>query len=138
MKDKDKKKQLEEKYVEFQLLEQQFKALQKQLIEVEEQLRNIDILIENLKDFKNIKKDSEILVAISNGIFARAKILDTKKLRVNVGANSVITKDVEEVIEMIKKQRESVKIFRDKLNKDIETILTRVEDVEKELNALLK
>ena len=57
---------------------------------------NMGIIKKSLDDFSSLKKDSETLTTIANGIFAKSKITDTKELLVNVGSNVVVKKSIPE------------------------------------------
>ncbi|MHA1409624.1 MAG: hypothetical protein ACTSQY_04830, partial [Candidatus Odinarchaeia archaeon] len=72
--------------MELQMLEQDFQQLQKNIQTLEQQLAEMDFIKKNLDEFSKQKK-TEGLMTIANGIFAKAKIEDTKELLVNVGSN---------------------------------------------------
>src|SRR3989338_2449099 len=91
---KDKQKEMQEKYIELQLLDQQIKQMQKQIQLVEQQVMELSSVKQSLDEIKNIEKGTEVLAPLSSGIFAKAEIKDIDKLLVNVGADVVIEKDL--------------------------------------------
>jgi prefoldin alpha subunit len=100
--------ELKRKYVEFQLLEKQMQQTQKQLQLLEEQVLDLIVTHQGLEELKDVKKGSELLVPVSSGIFARAKIEDSSKLYVNVGAGTVVVKSVEETQETLNNQMQEI------------------------------
>ena len=90
--------ELQKKYLEFQLLDQQLKQTQKQAQ-----------LLEELKD---VKPGSEILVPVSNGMFAKATLTDSHELIVNVGSGAAVPKTIEAAQQMLAKQLDEVQKVR--------------------------
>ena len=70
----------QQKLIEMQLLEQDIQQIQKNVQMIEQQTLDIELIKKNLDNFSKLKKDSESLMTVANGIFAKAKVLDTKEL----------------------------------------------------------
>ena len=87
-------KELNEKYFELQILEQQLKQVNQQLLGMDNQLLELQRIKENLDDIANTKKDTEMLVALGGGVFSKAELKDSSKVLMNVGSNIVIEKDI--------------------------------------------
>ena len=49
-----------------------------------------------LDDLKTTKTGTEILVPMASGIFIKAELKDNKELAINVGADTVVKKNIEE------------------------------------------
>jgi len=137
-KQEDKQKQFQAKYLEFQLLSEQIKQLQEQMQRFEENIIEARTLKNSLEEFKKITPGTELYVSLSPGIFAKAKLDDNKKLKINVGSNTVITKDVEDVKKMIDKQITDMKDVYKKILTQIQELAMRAGALEKELKELAK
>jgi len=87
-------KELNEKYLEMQILDQQLKQVNQQLLNLDNQTLELQRIEENLGDLKETKNGTELLVALGGGIFSRAELKDNKTVLMNVGANVVIEKDI--------------------------------------------
>lgn len=87
-------KEINEKYFELQLLEQQLKQVNQQLLGLDNQLLELQRIKDNLDDIANTKKDTEMLVALGGGVFSKAELKDTSKVLMNVGSNIVVEKDI--------------------------------------------
>ncbi len=89
------KKQIQEKYMQMQLIEQQMQQIQKQLQLLENQLQELNLTLQALDDLKNTKPGTDILVPIASGIFFKAELKDNEELALNVGADTVVKKSNE-------------------------------------------
>ncbi|MDP2906543.1 MAG: prefoldin subunit alpha [Nanoarchaeota archaeon] len=87
-------KELNEKYFELQILEQQLKQVNQQLLGMDNQLLELQRIKENLDDIAHTKKDTEMLVALGGGVFSKAELKDSSKVLMNVGSNIVVEKDI--------------------------------------------
>lgn len=134
----EKKQKLQEKFMEFQTIQQQMQQVQKQIQQVVAQKEEIVTLQQSLTEMGNIEPGTEMFVPVCSGIFAKAKIVDSKDLLVNVGNNVVVNKNVEGVKEMLAKQSLEIEKVEGQLGKNFEMLSEHVSSVEKELNSLVK
>jgi len=135
--DKKTQEKLNAKYLEFQMLEQQLKELEDYSLKIKEQLNNALGVEEALKDFKKLEKGKEILAPVGEGIFLKAKLVDNKNLKINIGSDCVVTKSVKEVENLIKKEREEIEKVYKNIMDEIQKILTRVSQLDNEINRLM-
>ena len=105
----DKQEKTQEMYMEFQALDQRIKQIQKHLEVLTSQIMEMSGTSSSLDEFNKIKKGKEIFVPLSSGIFAKATLNDTSELLVNVGANTVVTKDVQSAKKLINSQVDEMK-----------------------------
>jgi len=138
IKQEEKAKNLQEKYMEFQTMQYQLQELQQANEKVDEELINLNALKQALDDFSKLKEGDEILVTVANGIFAKAKLMDSKKLKMSVGADITTTKTVGGVKNFVEKQEDSLKTLKEKLNEDMQNIFSKLKNSEKELKKLIK
>ncbi len=87
-------KELNEKYFELQILEQQLKQVNQQLLGMDNQLLELQRIKENLDDIANTKKDTEMPVDLGRGEFLKVELKDRSRVRMNVGSNIVVEKDI--------------------------------------------
>lgn len=97
-------KELNEKYFELQILEQQLKQVSQQLLSLDNQLLELQRINDNLDDIAKTKKDTEILVALGGGVFSKAELKDSNTVLMNVGANIIIEKDIASSKEVVNHQ----------------------------------
>lgn len=131
-------KELEEKYVELQIVTQQMKQIQKQIMLLNNQMVELTLLHQNMKEFKEIKEGTNILVAIGSGIYANAELKNNQGFLVNIGANVVVRKDVDSTREIIKQQTEEIKGVHEQMVAELRGLYEQANSLEEEINKLAK
>lgn len=134
---KEKEKKLQEKFVEFQMLQQQAAQVQKQLQQLEAQKSEVENIKHSLTELKEVQVGSEMLVSVASGIFAKAKLAEKDELLVNVGGNVVVKKKVHEVNELLSKQGSEIKKVEEQLTAHMQKLAEQAGRVEKELNGMI-
>ena len=127
----------QEMYMELKQIEQQMKQLQKQIEVVESQTMEVMDVAESLDELKSIAEAKEILVPISNGIFARAHIKSPEKFLVNVGANVVVEKSALDTKKLVNKQSAELTRFREDMMRQLEKFAVNAQNIEESLNKLV-
>ena len=122
--------------MEMQMLEKQMQEMQKHEQLVEQQLMELMIASQSLDEFKDTTKGDEILVPISSGIFAKAELKNNKEFLVNVGANTVVVKDIESTKKLMDKQVEDMRDVHTKVNMQIQRMALQSSAIEQELREL--
>jgi len=131
-------KEIQEKYMEYQMIAEQIQELQKQIQALSEKQTEVLSVIESLDELKNTKEGKEILFPISSGIFAKAKIQNTYNLLVNVGGNIVVSKDIEGAKKLLQENIEDIKQTQVTITAQTEKFAEKAQALEKELEAASK
>jgi len=124
----------ENKYLELQLMQKQVEEIKNILDRFDEQIIQIENLIYDLRDFRNLKKGDNILVPVASGIFAKAKLTDNNNLKVNVGKNTVVEKDIDSTIDMLENQRQEISSYRNQSVVNLGMLIDRSNKIKEELN----
>lgn len=133
---KEEEKKLQEKYIEMKMAEEQMKEMQKQAQLVEQQLMELMANAQSIEDFKKTKKGDEILVPISSGIFAKAELKDNNEFLVNIGADTVVKKDVDSTKKLMEKQVEEMRELHAQLHLQMQRLALHASHIEEELREL--
>jgi len=136
-KQEDNQENLQEKYMQFQALQEQMKQINEHLEKVGERINDISGIIENVDEISKIKEDNEILVPISNGIFIKAKTEGSDKFLVNVGSKTVVEKNKEEVKKLLEKQKVELAELQNKMMVDLNTAETEAVGLQEELQKIM-
>lgn len=136
--EKEKEKQIQENYIELQRVASGLKELQRNIQVMDEQIIEVLSVTQALKDLGEVKVGTKAFMPIASGIFVKAELKENKELLVNVGANVSVIKSVDEAIHMLESKMEELKIQRQSFLQDLEELGTRAQELEEELNALLK
>ena len=114
-------KKAQKLYMELNLINQQIQDFQKQIQVLEETIQEVQESKKGLDEISETESGKEILVPIVSGIFTKAEIKNTKEFIVNVGANTAVTKSVDEVKKLLDKQSDEIQktqySFMDNLQK---------------------
>ena len=133
----DKEKKVQEMYMEFQALDQRIKQIQKHLEVLTNQIMEMTGTGNSLDEINKMKKDRELLVPLSSGIFAKATLSDTTDLLVNVGANVVVTKNIASAKKLINGQVEEMKKLQRRMIEDLEKMAERAGNLEVQLQSMV-
>jgi prefoldin alpha subunit len=128
----NKKENEQNKYIQLQMVDQQARQLQQYLQTFDQQLLEIRSVIASLNEFSKLKKGDSILAPIANGIFVKAKLEESKEVRVNVGNNTVVTKTIESAIKMLEGQEAEINQYRSDVLAKFDELLKQAEALQKE------
>jgi len=126
--------ELQNMYIELQILDQQIKQAQKQLEHFEQQVGELAVTVEALDSLKDIKPGTRLLVPLNSGIFVEAELKDNTNLKVNVGANINVSKTVDETKKLIEEQLNEIKAYREKLFIKLQTLVARAQSIERHVS----
>ena len=100
--------QIQQKYMQFQMIQQQLEEVNQHLGMLNEQSSELDISIEAVKEIAKTKLDNEFLAPVANGIFIKGELKENQKLVVNVGMNTTVEKTIPEVVELLEEQKKDI------------------------------
>ena len=123
----------QKKLLEYQLLDQNIKKLKEQLEVADSQLVDAMATLQSLDEVAGLQGGQEVLVPFNNGIFARATLHKPEKLLLNVGAGVVVDRSIAETRALIEKQTDELQEFRVALAQNIDRLVSRAAQIEKEL-----
>ncbi|MEK6937769.1 MAG: prefoldin subunit alpha [Nanoarchaeota archaeon] len=98
--------ELQQKYAQFQMIQQQLEEVNRAQESAQEQRAELDISIKAVEEITKTPPGNEFLAPLANGIFLKGQIVDNKKLVVNVGSNVTVERTPAEVIKLLQKQQE--------------------------------
>jgi len=125
----------QEKLAELQMLQQQAEVMNQNLQTIEQNISDLNSILETLEKFSNLKSGDEILVSLSNGIFARAKLVDNKNLKVNVGKNTVVSKSVDSTKKMMQNQLSELDGYKSEVESYLNQVSERLSVIHNDLIA---
>ncbi len=129
---------LQQKYLEMQILEQHGKEVQQQLSLLDQQFSELKRLGENLNEIEGIKEDTEIFVPLGAGFFIRSVLKDNSNVLMNIGASTLTIKSISSSKDIISKQ---LTVYEDtirQMRSELSGILGQIRLLNVELEALTK
>ncbi len=121
------KEELQQQYMQLQMLDQQIKQVQKQLQTLTNQTNEVTYSIQSLEEFKEAKQESEIFVPVVTGIFAKAELKDTKNVNINVGGNVAVNKSLDDAKKLLEDQLKELETIRTKLSNDANKMVAQAQ-----------
>ncbi|MBN1544432.1 prefoldin subunit alpha [Candidatus Woesearchaeota archaeon] len=133
-----KQKEIQKRYIEYQMAEQQIRQMQQQLEKLEAQTSEVAAVEQSIEDIAKAKAGDEVLVPVSGGIFFNANVGGSGTFLVNVGSGVVVEKDLEGTKGLIKDQSRELDKFKDHVVQQIAEHITRYQELEIELKKLIE
>jgi prefoldin alpha subunit len=128
---KKREQELSQKYIDYQMLEEQLKNIENQLKLISDNLLEIKYITESIDEISKLEKDRIILSPVSPGIFVKAKIQNPGTFYVNVGNNVVVKKNLEESKELMSIQQNEMKNSKEILLENINILTQKMIQLEK-------
>ncbi len=133
-----KQQELQKRFMEYQVQEQQIKQMQQQLEKLEQQTAEVSAVLQSIDDLGRAEKDSEILVPVSGGIFFPAQMKDNQRFLVNVGSGVVVEKDLDGVKALVGEQAKEIEKYRDHMTAEMGNRVEKFQEMEQELKKLIE
>ncbi len=135
-------KELQEKYLQIQFLEQQLAQLQQQISIVEQQIMDFKQVENSLDNLSKTKKNTKLLSSLGLGIFLETRLENNKEVLMNVGSRVVVKKPIQEAKRVLKNQtedlKETLKKLQEQLNQNIQLITSLTKEIETSNSKLKK
>ncbi|HLC66263.1 MAG TPA: prefoldin subunit alpha [Candidatus Nanoarchaeia archaeon] len=130
-------KQLQQRYMEFQLVGAQIKRVREQLQQLDQQLVDLDGVKDNLEELKTTVGGTDLFVPVSSGIFMRAKAGAMDKVVLNVGAGVAVAKSIPDAQQLISEQMEQAGKLREQMMTSLNALLDAGKQLQAELEKLV-
>lgn len=122
--------ELQQKFYFYKQLEEQIKALAFQLDLLQNEISKIETAFNALK---NLSSKSEILVALSDKIFIKARVENLDKVLLNVGSNVFLERDIKEVENFVEKFKKEIEEEIIKVNRKMQQYYAYFKALEEEI-----
>jgi len=102
--------------------------------DIQDQLQNIqNIEVEVFRTseaLKNLKEKGVSLFSLGSGVFSKGEMKEINRLLVNVGANVLVEKNVDEAIVFLDDRKKELEDVRNNLLNEMKGISTRLRDID--------
>lgn len=130
-----KQKEMEEKFIMYQLLQKQLEMFREQAMQLEKGFIEIETTKQSVEDFQKLKTVNDIMIPLGSGYYIEGKITNLEKVLMSPGANIMLEKDLKsahESLEDKKKEIEKIgKNLQDKMNEVVQKINNLAPELEK-------
>lgn len=132
------KEDLQRKYFEFQLLDQQLKQIQEQIFLIQQQIQELESLNANLDSISKTEKKSEILSPLGAGVFIKTELKENKEVIMNIGAKTAVLKTIPDAKKLITLQVNELKRIDMQLNEQLQQGALRASALQEEVESLAR
>lgn len=132
--DKEAQKELQQKYMQLQMLDNQISQLQKHHKLLDDQVASIIETKQGLDDLAGTKPGSEILAPISPGIFIKAGLKDISEVVVNVGSDVAVKKSIPSAKGMLDGQLDDIKEAQTRIMLELTQLTNQAMILDKDIN----
>ncbi len=129
---------MQQRYMDLQMISQQSKQIEAQLGKIEEQLNELAVTTEALLDIQKADAGTEILAPISPGIFIKTKLSDNKEIIINVGSKVTVSKDIDDAIKLINAQYSEIEKYKREITETYSYMTLQMKEAEEALTKLIE
>ena len=130
------KKEVQERYMEYQMLTQQFQQIQQNIQALDKHVNDLSGLKQNIETISELKSNKETLIPLGNGIFLKGELKDSKNVIMNVGSDIFVEKTTNEAIETVEKQLGEVTNFLEQMQHEVIRTHARITELQEEFKDL--
>lgn len=134
--------QLQQKYLQLQLVDQQAKQLQQQILTLEHQILEFKTIEESLNNISKTKNNTSLYSPLGLGMFIQAELKNNKEILMNVGSKTIVKKTIPEANDLLKKQtkqiEDAIKTLKAQLSNSIAMITKLSKEIETSTSKLKK
>lgn len=127
------KQELQEKYIELQILDQTIKQIQQQLSILDQQLFELQRLNENLEEISKVNLNSDILTPLGAGVFIKTQLKENQEVFMNVGSNVITKKTIAETKKIIEEELQKIKITILQMEQEITQATINATNIQQEI-----
>lgn len=132
----DKREELQTKYIQMQLLRQQFKEMAEQRNALIERVGELQTTIDALEKLDSVKTGSEMWSSIGSSAFVRSDIKDIDSVLIGVGAGVVVRKTRTQAASVLGKRMDDLRAVDNELLEEIAKFAQAIEVVEQQVEKL--
>ena len=128
-------KELQQKYLEFQVLQQQIEQLGQQLELLGSQNEELEKTKDGLEELQKVKTGQEMFCQLSPGIFVKSVLGDPQIVLVNVGIQTVVERTIPETQELVAHQQRNVQENMKEVNQVLKSLTSDALQLYQQLQA---
>ncbi|MFX1294260.1 MAG: prefoldin subunit alpha [Promethearchaeota archaeon] len=116
--------------------ESQAEQIQIQIDYLNQSIAATQIEGETIESLKNLQNGQEILLPLGNLTFIKAKLLDSSKVLINVGASVVLEKSIDHAKEQLDQHLENLSKSQMQLRQALQQIMQEIQKIRSEVEKL--
>ena len=133
---KDTQQEMQEKYIELQILKQQISSYVEQKQAIDEKEGEMNATIEALKSLPAVKKGEEIWSSLGSGTFVRSDIKDVEQVLIGIGAGIVVRESNEKAVDILQGKLNELGAFDSEIVAEVNKMNSMIAELEPEVQRL--
>jgi prefoldin alpha subunit len=113
---------VQQMFMQLQQIEEQSKYLEQEAQAVEQKKGEFSMLIQQLDSYEKASKDAKTFATIGAGVFAEAKLANSKEFLVNVGAGTFVKKSIAEVKKNMQTQLDELQKIQMQISQNMQML----------------
>ena len=106
--DEDKRAELQQKMIVYQLMQKRLEELQQQAMLIERRYAEIEVARNTISDIEKAKKGGEMFFPLGSGVYAKGNIQGEKTLMVELGAGLVSVKSPKATKDFLEEKKKEI------------------------------
>ena len=127
---------LQEKYILFQLLNQNMESLKQQQQMVQHQMLETKSTMTSIDDLFNTKEGTDVFIPVGSGCFGKGTVVDKNKILVNIGSGLFMNKKTGDSKTLLEKRMKDIEKASEELNLHIERVTKQLNEMGAEIQQL--
>jgi len=132
----EEKKELQRKYMQFQLARQYMAALMEQKNAIEAKIAEMAMTVDSMRTLKKVKKSEEMWSTLGSDVFVTSDVKDTSTAIVAIGAGVYAKKPMDEAIKTIEIRHAELTEVERQLVAELESLNKQLAKLEPEIQAM--
>ena|SRR3989338_537005 len=129
-------KELEKKYIQLQMLRQQFNAFVEEKNLLNEKVSELVVTIDALSKLGSIKQGDEIWSSLGSGAFVRSDIKDIEKVLIGIGAGIIVKEEKNNALEILHNRLSELSGIDSEMVAEINKLGSMIAELEPEVQKL--
>jgi len=131
-------KEIQRKYMQYQLVQQQLKNLIEQKVALDEKKNEVTESLDAVKKIEKLEKNNAMWSSLGSGVFISSNINSTDKFLVSIGANVAIKKNTEDAVRILEERLSEIEELDDHIISEINKYGEQMQKSEQELQKLVE
>jgi prefoldin alpha subunit len=131
--EQEKKAELQQKLIVYQLMQKRLEELQQQAMLVERKFAELDITQNTISDIGKAKKDDEMFFPVGSGVYVKGKVHEQRDMMVEMGAGLVSVKNSKSAQDFLEDKKKEIEKSGKELEKELKTTAEKMNEIANEL-----
>ena len=125
--------ELQQKYFEYQVLDQQVKQMHHQLTLMQQQITELVKLGEAIEEISKVKDKTKLFCPLGGGVFVEAELTKKDRVLVNIGADTAAFKSPVDAKKSVDEQIKEINDVISKLESELSETVVKQQELQQDI-----